>query len=197
MFWGGGVKKLAAGAEKGSMKNLLLEKIEYKTEETERGTWRRFVYPTGESFSEFRSSTVVFGLSLVHYTSGKCPETGKRLVARGFIAIGRKAVGVIAIGQVSAGLIALGQASLGLLLCLAQAGAGFVALGQLALGARFGAGQLTTGTTAIGQLAAGRYVLAQVGFGRFLWVPGHTDSEAVEHFQELWACLSSFLPFLK
>lgn len=179
------------------MKNMLLETIEYKTEETEHGTWRRFVYPNGESFSEYRSETIVFGLPLVHYTSGKCPETGKRLVAKGFIAVGRKAVGVIAIGQVSAGLVALGQASLGLLFCLAQAGAGFVALGQLALGARFGAGQLTTGTTAIGQLALGRYVLAQVGFGSHLWTPGYADPEAVRHFQELWAWVCSFLPFLK
>ena len=178
------------------MKNLLLERIEYKVEETPHGVWRRFVYPTGESFAEYRSGTLVFGLPLVHFTRGKCPETGKRVVAKGFIAVGRMAVGVIAIGQASAGIIALGQASLGLLFCMAQAGAGIMAIGQLALGMQFGAGQLASGVTAIGQLAIGKYVLAQLGFGRYIWAPGRADPEAVQHFQELWAWLSSHLPSL-
>ncbi len=179
------------------MKNMLLENIEYQTEETEHGTWRRFVYPTGEAFAEYRSATIVFGLPLIHYTSGKCPETGKRLTARGFIAIGRKAVGVIAIGQLSAGLIAFGQVGLGLIFGLAQAGAGLVALGQMALGLYFGAGQIATGTTAVGQVGIGHFVRAQVGFGRFLWLPGYADPEAVRHFQDLWTWLCSWLPFLK
>lgn len=191
------IKKRTGAAEKSGMKNLLLDKIEYKLEETPGGVWRRFVYPTGASYAEYRSNTLIFGLPLVHFTSGRCPETGKRKVARGFIAVGRKAIGVIAIGQASAGIVALGQASIGLLLCLAQAGAGLVAIGQLALGAIFGAGQLTSGVTAIGQLAAGKYVLAQMGFGRYLWVPGHADPEAVQHFQKLWAWFASYLPFLK
>jgi hypothetical protein len=178
------------------MNNLLLEKIVYKVEETPGGVWRRFVYPTGASYAEYRSNTLIFGLPLVHFTSGRCPETGKRKVAKGFIAVGRKAIGVIAVGQASAGIVALGQASVGLLLCLAQAGAGLIAIGQLALGATFGAGQLTSGVTAIGQLAAGKYVLAQMGFGRYLWVPGYADPEAVQHFQKLWTWLASHLPFL-
>jgi len=177
------------------MRNQLLEKVEYKIEETPHGIWRRFVYPTGEYFAEFRSNTVVFGLPLLHFTRGRCPETGKRIVAKGFIAVGRIAVGVIALGHVSAGVIALGQASLGLLFCLAQAAGGFLALGQLAIGVRFGAGQLSTGTTAIGQLALGKYVLAQAGFGRYLWTPGHADPVAVRHFKELLIWLQSYFPF--
>jgi hypothetical protein len=182
------------------MKNLLLGKIEYKVEETPGGVWRRFVYPTGASYVEYRSNTLIFGLPMIHFTSGRCPETGKRKIARGFIALGRKAVGVIAIGQASAGIVALGQASLGLLLCLAQAGTGLIAIGQLALGAIFGAGQLASGATAIGQLAVGKYVLAQIGFGRYLWVPGYADPEAVKYFHEtfpgIMAWLASHLPFL-
>jgi len=39
----------------GTMKNLLLENVEYKIETTDFGVWRRFVYPTGAYFAEFKS----------------------------------------------------------------------------------------------------------------------------------------------
>ena len=172
---------------------MLLEKVEYKIEETTRGVWRRFMYPTGGYFAEYRSHMTVFGLPFIHYTRGICPETGRRVVARGFLAIGRVATGVIAVGQASFGLVAIGQAGFGLLFCLAQAGAGFVAIGQLAIGAYFGAGQLAAGVTAIGQLAIGKYVLAQKGFGTFLWTPERSDAEAVQHFRDLWAWFSTIV----
>ena len=175
------------------MKNQLLEKVEYKIEETPRGVWRRFLYPTGEYFAEFRSNTTLFGMPLLHFTRGKCPETGKRIVAKGFIAVGRMAVGVIAIGQASAGLIAFGQASVGLLFGMAQASAGLIALGQLGIGIHFGAGQIATGVTTIGQVALGKYVLAQLGVGQHLWTPGHRDPVAIQYFHELWARISSVL----
>jgi hypothetical protein len=178
------------------MKNRLLEKVEYKIEETPRGVWRRFMYANGDYFAEYRSNGMVFGLPFVHYTRGICPETGKRIVAKGFIAVGRVATGVIAVGQLSAGVIAFGQAGLGLLFCLAQAGMGLIAAGQLAVGAWFGAGQLATGATAIGQLAMGKYVLAQMGLGRYLWTSSHSDPAAVQHFHQLWDSLVSFFPWL-
>lgn len=174
------------------MRNLLLEKVEYKVEETPRGIWRRFVYPDGKYFAEFRSNTEVFGMPLLHFTRGICPETGRRVVARGFVAVGRRAVGVIAIGQVSAGIIAIGQASAGLVLCLAQAGAGIFAVGQVAAGVLFGVGQLATGITAIGQLAAGQYVLAQLGLGQHLWTPEQADPVAVQHFRDFWDTVRNF-----
>jgi len=178
------------------MKNQLLENVEYKIEETPKGVWRRFMYPNGAYFAEYRSHTTILGLPLIHYTRGICPETGKRIVARGFLAVGRMATRVIALGQLSAGIIALGQASLGLLFCLAQAGAGFFVLGQIALGTQFGVGQMATGTTVIGQLAIGKYVLAQLGFGTYLWTGKYADPEAVDHFRQLWAWLSAYLPSL-
>jgi len=171
------------------MQNLLLEQVQYKVEETPRGVWRRFVYPDGRYFAEFHSNTEVFGMPLLHYTRGVCPETGRRIVARGFLAVGRRAIGVIAIGQASAGIIAIGQASVGLIVSLAQAGAGIIAVGQLAAGILFGLGQVATGITAIGQLAVGQYVLAQLGLGRHLWTPEQADPAAVHHFQELWDTL--------
>jgi len=176
------------------MRNLLLENIEYKIEETPRGVWRRFVYPNGAYFAEFRSHFEMFGMPFLHYTRGICPETGRHRIARGVIGIGRIATGVIALGQASAGVIAFGQASVGLLFCLAQAGAGIYAFGQVALGWIFGLGQFAAGTTAIGQIASGRYVLAQLGLGTYLWTHGHANPIAVAHFQELWNWISSFLP---
>jgi hypothetical protein len=168
------------------MQNLLLEKIEYRIDETPRGVWRRYLYPNGQYFAEFRTHAEVFGMPLLHFTRGICPETGRRVVARGFIAIGRMAVGVIALGQASAGVVAFGQAAFGLLFALAQASAGFVALGQLAVAVHFAAGQLAAGTTALGQLAIGKFVLAQIGFGLHRWTPGHADPIAIEHFRALW-----------
>src|SRR5262245_44372454 len=103
------------------MKNLLLEPVEYKVEETRRGVWRRFLYPDGQLFEEFTSHRQVLGLPLLHFTRGKSPETGKRVTACGFIAVGRCAVGVIAVGQLVVGVLALGQLALGVLLGLGQA----------------------------------------------------------------------------
>src|SRR5262245_47038119 len=127
------------------MQNLLLEDIEYASEETRLGTWYRFVYPNGQIFAEFVSHRQLFGLPLLHYTYGRCPETGRRVIAKGIIAIGRLAVGVFALGQASLGLIAVGQLGLGLLFGFGQATTGIVCLGQVAMGLVFGAGQVATG----------------------------------------------------
>jgi hypothetical protein len=165
------------------MKNLLLEPIEFKVEETERGVWRRFLYPDGQLFEEFTSHSQIFGLPFLHFTRGKSPETGKRVTARGFIAVGRFAVGVIALGQVAVGVLALGQLALGLLLGLGQASTGVFAVGQLALAAVFGVGQFAAGYVSIGQFALGKYVLAQMGFGEHV-IDTHGVSPVAEQFFE-------------
>jgi hypothetical protein len=148
-----------------SAQNLLLTEIQYLIEETPRGTWRRFVYTSGERFAEYKSKRMWGNLPLVHYTYGRCPETGKRITARCVIAIGRFAHGMIAIGQVSLGLIAIGQLSVGVLFCAAQAAFGGCCIGQAAVGMLVGVGQFATGQVAIGQIAVGAYVLAQIGWG--------------------------------
>ena len=83
------------------MDNLLLEEVEYKIEETNFGVWRRFGYIDGTSFHEFKSHNSWMGLPLVHYTFGRNPETGRRVVAKGVIAVGRLACGIVAIGHAS------------------------------------------------------------------------------------------------
>ena len=148
------------------MKNLLLENVEYQMETTNFGVWRRFVSPNGAFFAEFKSHAIFFGLPLLHYTRGKCPETGRRVVAKGVIAVGRLAMGILAIGQASFGIIAIGQAAIGLM---------------------FGLGQVATGEVAIGQLAYGKYVLAQIGYGDYVWSMKRADLEAVTFFKSLFA----------
>lgn len=151
------------------MRNLFFEEVEYKIDETPRGVWRRFLYPDGQLFEEFVSHRRVRGLPLLHYTRGRCPETGKRVIATGVVAIGRLAVGVVAIGHASAGVIAVGQLAVGLLFGLGQASMGMFALGQLALAGIVGIGQVATGFAAVGQFGIGRYVLAQLGLGEHVW----------------------------
>jgi hypothetical protein len=167
------------------MENQLFQKIEYKYEESPRGVWRRFLYPNGQLFEEFVSHTRVGELPLLHYTHGICPETGKRIVARGVVAIGRLAVGVIAIGHASLGLIAIGQLAVGFLFGLGQAATGLVAVGQLAVAAIFGLGQITTGFVAIGQFGLGRYVLAQLGLGTHVWDMRGASPVAQQFFRAL------------
>ncbi len=167
------------------MSNLLLADIEYKLAETRFGHWRRFVYPDGQLFEEFVSHRSMFGWPLLHFTSGKCPETGKRIVAKGVIAVGRLAIGVLAIGQASAGLVAIGQLGLGIAFGLGQACTGILALGQLAIASTFAIGQFAVGYAAIGQLAMGKYVLAQFGMGDFVWDMRGQAPQAVQFFQSL------------
>jgi hypothetical protein len=121
-------------------------------------------------------------MPILHYTYGKCPETGRRIVAHGFIAIGRLARGVIAIGHASIGIIAIGQLAIGLGLGLGQACTGCFAIGQLALAAYFGLGQFAMGHIAIGQFAYGGYVLAQFGLGTHVWDAVHGVNAAAKAF---------------
>lgn len=167
------------------MKNLLLEDVTYKVEKTRFGVWRKFLYPNGAYFAEYRSYQEMLGLPLVHITRGICPETGKRIIARGVIAVGRLATGGIAVGHASLGIVAVGQLGVGLLFGLGQASTGLIAVGQLALALFFGLGQIATGWVAVGQLAVGGYVLAQAGFGLHVWTQGSADPAAVAFFKSL------------
>ena len=166
-------------------KNMLLEKVEYQVERTTLGTWRRHLSENGAYFAEFRTHDDVLGLPLIHYTRGICPDTGRRITAKGVIAVGRLAVGGVAIGHASMGLIAIGQGAIGLLFGLGQAATGMLAVGQLALATSFGLGQLATGEVVIGQLAWGEYVLAQLGYGEHVWSQERADPEATAFFHDL------------
>ena len=175
------------------MPNLLLEKVDYQVEETRRGTWRRYLYPSGAYYAEYRSRAELFGLPLLHRTRGICPETGRRKTARGIIAVGRVAVGGLAIGQASFGIVAIGQLALGVAFGLGQASTGVIAVGQLAVGLLFGLGQFATGYVAVGQFGLGQYVLAQTGLGQHRWVQGLVEPEAEDFFRGLWHSVQEWL----
>jgi hypothetical protein len=165
--------------------NMLHQDVQYQTEETTLGVWRRFLYPSGMLFEEFVSHGRLLGLPMLHYTSGTCPETGKRIVAKGIIAIGRRALGIVAIGQASMGVVAIGQLAIGLVLGLGQASTGIVAVGQLAIAIAFGLGQGAVGNVVIGQFAFGEYVLAQLGFGLHVWDTRGAAPEAQRLFEAI------------
>ncbi len=173
------------------LKNMMLEDIEYKFDETAWGTWRRFAYPDGNAFEEYVTHLRFFGLPLLHFTRGKCPETGRRIVAKGIIAIGRMAIGLLAIGQASAGIVAIGQLAVGVLFGLGQAATGIVCIGQLAIGVVFALGQFACGYACVAQFGVGSYVLAQFGFGIHVSDMTQVDPAVMQFFRK---CLNFLEP---
>ncbi len=167
-----------AESHSGAPGNLLLSEPEYKITRTRFGARREYLYPDGRLFSEYRSRVRLGSWPLVHITRGRCPSTGRRITARGVIAIGRIAVGGVALGQAAFGLAAFGQLSFGLVAVGQAAFAAGFALGQLGVApvvvAQFGAGVLV-----VAQLGFGRYVLAQRGFGQFVYSVKRRDREVV------------------
>ena len=132
---------------------------------------------------EWKSKTRILDLPLIHVAIGRDRKTGKFLVAKGVVAIGQFALGVITIAQFGVGL----------LFGFGQFVAGYYAIGQVALGITLGIGQVATGMTAIGQFAFGKYVLAQIGFGKHVWSIKVKDPEAIDYFAGLWHSVKGLL----
>jgi predicted Ser/Thr protein kinase len=142
---------------------------------------------------EYRSKRSFLGLPLVHVVAGWDPITGKKRVARGWIAVADvMAVGGIAVGGVAGfGLIGVGGAigagvigiggpvAVGLLAAVGgNAAALLFALGGNAASVGLSIGGQAVGRFAIGGQAAGEYVISDSqhtpGFGDALaaWVRG-------------------------
>jgi hypothetical protein len=152
--------------------------------QTATGVWRRYRHPNGAVYADFTSDATLLGLPLLHHTRGRSPETGSWVVARGVVAIGRRAVGVIALGRVAGGLLAVGQLSLGLV-SIGQAAVGALVVGQLAVGAVLAVGQVAAAFVCVAQAGLGHWVLAQAGFGEHVWSMRSHDPAAVEFFRTL------------
>lgn len=163
------------------MPNLLNTKPDYVITQSYFGETRKYLYESGMLFKEFKSHLKIGSLPLIHTSIGICPETGKRIWAKGVIAIGRKAIGVLAIGQLSIGVIAIGQLSIALAFGLAQ----------LSIGGFFSIGQFAAGVIAMGQFSWGYYALGQLACGHFVLSMSTKDFEAVNFFQGLWQKVSS------
>ena len=163
---------------------FLIENVEYAYEDTRFGQWRRFGFTNGHVFEEYRTNAEFLGLPLVHITRGRSPETGRRVTAKGVIAIGRFAMGILAIGQVAFGMIAIGQLAMSAFLGIGQLSVGTLAVGQGAIGILFGLGQGANGFVAIGQFGYGTYVLAQLGLGEHVIDTNGVDPAARQFFDQ-------------
>jgi len=123
-------------------------------ERTATGTVRRlapFIPQTrGVRYYEYISDATWCGVPLVHIGSGRNPETGQWVLARGVVAIGQFAVGVVSIGQMAVGVLSVGQLSFGGLAALGQLAVGSWAIGQLAAGVQAAVGMLAVGLKAVG-----------------------------------------------
>jgi hypothetical protein len=91
------------------------------------------------SASGWRTQAEIFGWPLMHCARGIDPRTGKRLVAKGIVAVGEIAVGVISCGGVALGVLAFGGVSVGLL-----------SAGGLAIGLLISAGIVAVGPSPFG-----------------------------------------------
>jgi hypothetical protein len=107
--------------------------------------------------------------------------------ARGFIAIGPRAVGIIAFGNVAVGLFAFGNITLGA-----------VAFGTLALAAlvSFGGISLAPLGTALGLAAVGRFACGMIACGGLavgLWIPWAIDRVGLLNVDNAVEFLQPFL----
>jgi hypothetical protein len=132
---------------------------------------------------EWKSSTDVFGIPLVHVAVGR--KNGRLLVAKG----------VIAIGQFAVGLVTVAQFGVGFLFGFGQFIFGAIAIAQFAGGLGFGLGQFASGYVAIGQFVIGVYGLGQAGLAEYLWTRYRHDPQAMQFFRNLLEILKKYLGF--
>jgi tRNA A-37 threonylcarbamoyl transferase component Bud32 len=123
---------------------------------------------------DYRSKTTLFGLPLLHVTSGVDPLTGRVLVAKGIIAIGDRAQGVVAFGGVAAGGLAFGGVAMGVI-AFGGCAVGLVSFGGLAIA------PIVIGGGACGYLAFGGK-----GIGAHVLDP-MTNDPVAEQFFLPWA----------
>ena len=122
---------------------------------------------------EWKSSVEYMGFPLIHIAFGRTAQNKLRV-----------AKGIIAIGQFAFGLITVAQFGVGLLFGFGQFIVGFAAVAQFAITLYLGLGQFTVGHIAIGQIAFGHFVLAQAGYGQYIWSTNIHDPIAMQYFNE-------------
>ncbi len=134
---------------------------------------------------EYRSKRTLWGLPLIHVATGMDPDTGRKRVARGIIAIGDVAQGLIAFGGAAFGGIVFGGLAVGVI-AIGGTGLGLLAIGGVAVGliAAFGGGAI--GTIALGGGAVGYYAYGGGAWGVHVVTRMVRDPAAVAFF-EPWA----------
>ncbi len=129
---------------------------------------------------EFRSDASFLGWPLVHIVS-QAHRQGRKKTARGWIAIGPKAIGGIAIGGSAGGVIAFGGFTFALV-SLGGFSVGLLAWGGLAAGV-FALGGASAGYAAVGGVSAGYYACGGVASGVNVISGQRKDPEALAYFQ--------------
>lgn len=180
--------------------NALAQQHTTQAHARDGGEWRRALRSAravarGELL-EYESPARCWNLPLLAMRSSARPE-GRRGVARGWLAIGPRAVGVVAIGGRTLGVVSLGGFGAGVvsfggfslgLLALGGFSLGGVAQGGFAAGA-VATGGFAAGYAAVGGGAAGHYAAGGKAWGRHLICaadvdsPARRDAEAVEFFE--------------
>ena len=138
---------------------------------------QKLVYPG----YEYRSEQEIFGWPLIHITRGYDPQTGKRFVSKGLIAIGDISIGLVAIGGLALGAVAIGGMGIGLI-AIGGFAAGLIAFGGLAFGlsAAIGAAAFSF-MYAVGVMAHAQYVISLF----------RVDWEIFDHLRQFWSGIQS------
>ncbi|HMJ64314.1 MAG TPA: hypothetical protein VK615_03095, partial [Candidatus Binatia bacterium] len=131
---------------------------------------------------EYKSKRTLFGLPLVHITSGVDPTTGKRRKARGIIAIGDTARGFIAFGGIATGFFAFGGLAFGVV-PVGGLALGLFATGGFAIGLIGAYGGLAIAPIAMGGLAIGYFAFGGDGWGVHMVSKRVQDPAAKEFFK--------------
>ena len=109
---------------------------------------------------DYKSRWTFLGLPLLAMTRGYDPATGRKRVAKGWVAIGDVAVGGLAIGGAAFGGVCLGGLAVGV-----------VSLGGLAVGLALAVGGGAIGTVAFGGAAAGLWAAGGGAVGWHVFGP--------------------------
>jgi tRNA A-37 threonylcarbamoyl transferase component Bud32 len=133
---------------------------------------------------DYRSKATLFGLPLLHLTSGLDPQTGRVRVARGIIAIGDRAQGVVAFGGMAMGGFAFGGLAIGVF-AFGGGAIGLISIGggAIALLAALGGGAIAP--IAVGGGAIGFLAFGGGAFGPHVWDAGTQDPLAARFFLPL------------
>jgi tRNA A-37 threonylcarbamoyl transferase component Bud32 len=160
----------------GEFHTLLTQAATGEAKPTRPGTWQGVDYRTKRS---------LLGWPLVHVSSGVDPVTGKRRVAKGWLAVGDVAHGFLAFGGLATGVFAFGGLAIGLV-GYGGLAFGLVAFGGLALGLLLAIGGLAVGGIAVGGMAIGYLAHGGAAIGPHCYSPRAHDPAAVKFFQP-WA----------
>ena len=131
---------------------------------------------------EYRSKARILGMPLIHIAGGWDPVSGRRRIAKGFIAIGDIAIGVISVGGVALGGV-----------CLGGLGLGVASIAGCSLGLLFALGGLAVGGVAIGGLAIGYYAAGGAALGVHPLGANYQDPAAIEFFNRFGGLVDQLL----